>query len=166
MEMSSSSASQCRPKALIVTWARSVGVACSRRGNQTSGTPMVRPSLSATQRLSSSKLTFSAEMIMPSPFDVAATVRHDPRNSPQGSGVQATTLRQSHLWVKPEFRAVRSLDDMHMRRLPWVAFVGVEEVPKPVVAEDGWHGGVAKLDQVYMLGTANFFHWGRINTAY
>jgi hypothetical protein len=37
--MSSSSASQCRPKALISTARRCSGEALSRRGNQASGTP-------------------------------------------------------------------------------------------------------------------------------
>src|SRR6185437_3894661 len=54
-EMSSSSASQCRPRLLIRTCAHCSAVPCSKRGNHASGTPMIRPSLRSTHMLASSK---------------------------------------------------------------------------------------------------------------
>ncbi len=62
--MSSSSASQCNPTRLNSTCPRSVGVARKSRGNHASGTPSVRPSVSSTHIVCSSKRTLVAEMVI------------------------------------------------------------------------------------------------------
>jgi hypothetical protein len=64
MEMSSSMASQCRPMRLNSTWLRSSGVARKSRGNHASGTPSVRPSVSSTHIVCSSKRTLVGEMVI------------------------------------------------------------------------------------------------------
>ena len=69
MERSSSSASQCRPKGLMVTAARCCGVAFRRRGNPATGTPRVRPSDRPTHIVSSSNRTSVAEVVMPCVVD-------------------------------------------------------------------------------------------------
>ena len=60
-EMSSSISSQCRPTRVSSTRARCAGLASRRRGKHASGTPSVRPSLSSTHIVCSSKCTDMAE---------------------------------------------------------------------------------------------------------
>jgi len=69
--MSSSSSSQCSPRLLMDTWSRCSAEPCSKRGNQASGTPRVRPSESSTHMLSWSKRTALAltEELIPYPAD-------------------------------------------------------------------------------------------------
>ena len=89
-EISSSSASQCRPTRLSSTWLRSSGVAWSRRGNHASGIPSVLPSDSSTHIVCSSKRTLVAEMVMPSLQKKIAVVFHHARDSRKPVG-----------WVEP-----------------------------------------------------------------
>ena len=68
-DISSSISSQCRPERLSSTCSCCRGVACSRRGNQASGMPSVRPSSRSTQKLFSSNRTASGsggKEVMPS----------------------------------------------------------------------------------------------------
>ena len=67
-KMSSSSASQCKPPLLSSTNARCSGVASSRRGNQTNGAAMVRPSDKLTHKVSSSNRIAVGEFVIPPPF--------------------------------------------------------------------------------------------------
>jgi hypothetical protein len=80
MEMSSSRASQCRPKRLISTCWRSTGVARNSRGNHASGTPSVRPSVNSTHMVYSSKRTLVAEMVMPGSQNEVANVSDGPQD--------------------------------------------------------------------------------------
>src|SRR5690242_5967049 len=82
---------------------RCFGVACSRRGNQASGTPRVRPSESSTHILSSSNLTVVAltEEVVPSLFD-ALTVRLDQfQQLAQRPCVEAVVVGNRYFRAKP-----------------------------------------------------------------
>src|SRR5260370_31444862 len=91
MEMSSSSASQCRPRLLILTCSRCSVVACRSRGNQASGTPIIRPSLRSTHMLSGSKCTRVAltEEFIPYPLDPLFVGLDDFQQLPKSAGIVA-----------------------------------------------------------------------------
>src|SRR6185312_10566448 len=88
-EMSSSSASQCRPRLLIRTCSRCSGVLCRSRGNHASGTPITLPSLRSTHMLSASKCTRVAltEEFIPCPFDEAFVLPDDLQQFSKHAGV-------------------------------------------------------------------------------
>jgi len=90
IEMSSSRSGQCSPKGVVSTASRCSGVAFNRRGNQTSGTPRVRPSDRASHMVASSKLTLCAEMVMPCLCDACLVEVYHSSDLAQGFGV--TTL--------------------------------------------------------------------------
>jgi NYN domain len=68
-DMSSFNASQCKPLLLSSTFALCSGAASSRRGNQASGSAIVRPSDKLTHKVSSSKRIDLGEMFIPHPFN-------------------------------------------------------------------------------------------------
>jgi hypothetical protein len=94
IEISSSNSAQCRPPYEISTIVLCSGVAFSKRGNQTKGTPNVRPSLRSTHRLLSSKRMASAKMVIPSPFDLLRIVLNNSRNLAQCTRIKS--LRTCH----------------------------------------------------------------------
>ena len=97
-EMSSSSSSQCRPRRLNSTRSRAAAVACSRRGNHASGTPSVRPSVSSTHIVCSSKRTAVGEMLIPCLQDDVPIVGNDRQDTHKLSGIEAIALGDGHLW--------------------------------------------------------------------
>ena len=95
MEISSSKASQCRPRPLILTCFRCLAVPRSKRGNHASGTPMVRPSLNSTHMQSGSNLTRFAltEELIPHPLDQIPICLDDLQQLTENSGVVAIISR-------------------------------------------------------------------------
>lgn len=150
-EISSSSASQCRPIGLRVTAARWVGVACKRRGNHASGTPRVRPSDKTTHMLSSLKLTCWGEMVM-----VGSCNLHSPRfdhasQAAQGAGIQTCTFGQSDIGCHPKLCLALCPHDVNLDWFSWITLVRVDEKANAIMAENGWHW--AKLRGI--LGCGN-----------
>src|SRR3954468_10172255 len=127
-EMSSSSASQCRPRRPNSTCSRWAGVACNRRGNHASGTPSVRPSDSSTHIVSVSKRTVVAEMVMPGFQEKIAVVFDHAKDIRKFPGIEAETVGNGDVSFKPHFRVAATTPDVDMRRLRRLPLVGKEIV--------------------------------------
>jgi hypothetical protein len=126
-EMSSSSASRCKPPLLSSTWARCSALAFSRRGNQANGVAMVRPSDRLTHMVSSSKRTALGEVFIPSPFDQTRVCCNHGPQVPQSTGIKTIAVGQINRWPQPEFCLAFAIPHMNMHGLTRVAFVRVEE---------------------------------------
>jgi hypothetical protein len=113
-EISSSMASQCKPTRLISTCSRSAGVARNSRGNHASGTPSVRPSVSSTHIVYSSKWTLVAEMVMPCSQNEIAVLRNNPQDIRKFARIKAITICHRYLWLKPDFCIPTTAFDMNM----------------------------------------------------
>ena len=117
--------------------ARCCGVAASRRGNQTKGTPSVRPSASSIHRLSVSVQTRLGEVFIPGPHKVLMMLAHQALDAAQARCVESVIARElQHPAVKPKFRFDTSLPNVHMRRFTRIAFVGVEEQLEPIACAE------------------------------
>lgn len=150
MAMSSSSAAQCKPRALIRTILRCAGEPCSSRGNQASGTPNVRPSDSSTHKVSRSQWALLAltEIRIPSPLDLFTPPLDDAKQLVQCPGVKAIVGGNVRVGSQPELRFNGTLFHMHMRLLARAAFVGIEEKPKAPIAKDHRRGTAYPLAEV------------------
>ena len=135
--MSSSRASQCKPRpvTLIRTGARCSGEARTRRANHAKGAPIVRPSSRSTHKVSSSKRTALAEMLMPRPFDLFASRDNNPAEPCQIATGEAKTIRQRNLWPQPELRLRTGVLDMDVGRFARAAFAGTKEKPRAADAK-------------------------------
>src|SRR6185437_13251700 len=105
MEMSSSNASQCKPRLLIRTCSRCSALLCSSRGNHASGTLMVLPSLRSTHILSGSKCTRVAltEEFIPCPLDAVSIAFDNFQQLSKRTGVVTIIVGHSGLRHQPEF---------------------------------------------------------------
>ena len=148
MEMSSSRASQCRPRLLMRTWSRCSGVLCRSRGNHARGTPMMRPSLRSTHMLSASKWTrvgrmftcvASAEEFIPCPLDPVFVRFDDLQQLAESAGIVAIIVGQPDFRFQPEFCFDVIFIDVDMNRLTRRSFIGIEEKCEPAITEDHWH---------------------------
>jgi hypothetical protein len=90
----------------------------------------VRPSAKSTHKVSSSKRTALAEVLMPRPFDLFASRGNNPAEPRQIATGEAKTIRQCNLWPQPELRLRTGVLDMDMGRLARAAFVGIKEKPR------------------------------------
>ena len=90
-EMSSSSASQCKPPLLSSTWARCSALASSRRGNQANGAAMVHSSDTLTHMVSSSKRSALGEVVIPGPFDQILVCCNHGLQVPQSTGLSTAS---------------------------------------------------------------------------
>jgi len=142
IEMSSSRASQWMPRELSSKPARCSGVAAKRRGNQANGTPTTRPSSRSTHRLSSSKRTALAEVVIPSPFDQLTVVRRYGHQLAQGCGVEAIACSNADLWHQPKLRFMTTRPYVDMNRLARAALVRIEEKPEAFVAKNHGHARI------------------------
>jgi len=117
------------------------GEARKRRGNQASGTLNVRPSDSSTQKLSSSKRTLLAltKEFIPGPQYEFAPLRDDFRQFAQGSSIETVIVADGDFRRQPEFCVDAVFDRVNMGRLAWIAFIGIENEPKALVAENDRH---------------------------
>ena len=141
MEMSSSSASQWRPRVLMRTCSRCSGDAFRRRGNHASGTPRTRPSLRSTQKLSSSKRIRSGltKVFIPEALN-SIPVDSDNFNKPTKRACVVTIIvGYLDFWTKPELRLHVIFLHMDMDRFSGRSLVGVEEEAEAALSEDFWH---------------------------
>lgn len=76
---------------------------------------------------------------MPYAFDLGAAIGDDAAEHRQRPRVEAAIVRHIHVGLKPELGFSPVLKNVDMNRLERIAFVGVEEEPVAVVAEDGGH---------------------------
>src|SRR5579884_1564952 len=139
IEISSSNSSQCNPVRLISTFARCAGEALSRRGNQASGTPNVRPSVRSTHIVCSSKRTSVAEMLMPCSQDQVASVVHNAQNTREFGRIEAIAVCDGYLGLQPDFGVLARAFHVYVQRFTRKAFIGVEEEPQPAISKDERH---------------------------
>ena len=141
IEMSSSIASQCRPRLLILTRSSSSEVQRNSLGNQASGTPIVRPSLSSTHMLSASKRTRVAltEELIPCLLDRFPVCLNNPQYLAKSAGIVAIIVGHSSHWLHPEFRLIRIFLNMDVHRLPRRSFIRIEEESESIFDEYRWH---------------------------
>lgn len=102
--MSSSRASQCKPRLLMRQASRCSGDACKRRGNHASGTPSTRPSESPTHMLSSSNRTLVGltEELSPLDFDVLTVCLDQLKKFSQGRPIETIVAGQPNPRTQPE----------------------------------------------------------------
>src|SRR6185437_11376229 len=139
IEMSSSRSSQCRPMRLISTRCLASALAFKRRGNHARGTPNVRPSDSSTHIVCSSKRTAVAEIVIPGLQDGATSLGNDMQDTRKFDGIEAITLGDGYLWLKPHLGVSAAAFDVNV---PWLArkpFVGEKEIAQASIAEDNRH---------------------------
>ena len=129
-EMSSSSASQCKPPLLSSTWARCSALAPSRRGNQASGAAIVLPSARLTHMVSSSNRTALGEVFIPGPFNQVFVCRNHGSQVSKGASIEPVAVSKIDRRHQPEFCLAFSIANMNMHCLTRIAFVGIEEKPK------------------------------------
>ncbi len=148
MPISSSSKSQCipLPRPMNRQLFRSSCIAYTRRGNQSSGTERLRPSLKSTVNVSSVTVTDSAvgvvasmvKVFIPSLSKVFLVKLNQPTNPIQfGSRESSTFLQPDRL--KPKLSHFILALDMHMK--PLVAITCIEE--KSIRACSQYSGYVA-----------------------
>ena len=126
-EMSSSSASQCKPPLLSSTSARCSALASSRRGNQASGAAIVLPSARLTHMVSSSNRTALGEVFIPGPFNQVFVRRNHDSQVAKGASVEPVAVGKIDRRRQPEFCLAFSIANMNMHCLTRIAFVGIEE---------------------------------------
>ncbi len=97
---------------------------------------MTRPSSRCTHRLSSSKRTALAEVLIPRPFDQFAVELRDLGQFTQRGGIEAGAVGHTHLRFEPQLGFGVPRAHKHVHRLARVSFIGVEEETEPLVAED------------------------------
>ena len=102
-EMSSSSASQCKPPLLSSTWARCSALASSRRGNQASGAAIVLPSAKLTHMVSSSNRTALGEVFIPGPFNQVFVRRNHGSQVSKGASIEPVAVGKIDRRRQPEF---------------------------------------------------------------
>lgn len=139
--MSSSSASQCSPRLLILTCVRSSALLPSSLGNHASGTPSVRPSLNSTHILSSSKRTRVAltEVLIPRPHDQLPILFHDLNQFAKCSSVIAIIVGHRNIRKQPELGLSFVFLNMNMSRFAWRSFIRIEEEFEAAIAKDNRH---------------------------
>jgi hypothetical protein len=79
-------------------------------------------------------------MVMPCLCDPSLIKVYHGSNLAQDFGVKAMIAVKGY-GTQPELRFASVFGHMHMNRLPWVAFVGVEEIAEAVMAKDCGHFG-------------------------
>ena len=124
--------------------ARSDGVACRRRGNHASGTPMVRPSDRSTHMDASSKRTDSAEMVMPCLNELLLAKLYHFHDLSQFGGAETVAVVKHCIGFKPDFGNSRSFAHMDVNGFARVALVGKVEEGKTVLAVNGRHFCVSR----------------------
>jgi hypothetical protein len=123
--------------------ARSAGVPCAKRGNQASGTAIVRPSASSAIRASSLTLTLWAsaclcsapEVLIPLPQQINRVFRDQILDSSNLRPAEAATLLQADP-VQPKLRRSLFPLDMHVGRL--IPIRRVKKYPVWPRPKNGW----------------------------
>src|SRR5262249_52417107 len=110
-----------------------------KRGNQASGTPRVRPSVSSTHMVCSSNRTTVAEILMPRSQDPISIFRDSPYDMPKLSRIEAVAVGNRDVRLSPNLAISPATFDVNVWQFARVAFVREKEVSQAALAENDGH---------------------------